>query len=187
MTFLLKYWKQIGFIVIILLLFSSLYLNYYLNKENNRNASNWNIEATGKDQAIFIKNGELKQNYATLDSLRQVLGIRAKTIVTVFKTSYTYKDSTLLIPVIDNITYYDTIPINKQYEIKTACYDLSIIKDGDSVYSVMNWHDELTGFLSWERLHKIWFIHFGKKIYTLKIQSECQGKLIPVEKLIIQE
>lgn len=183
----MKYWKEIGIVIFILLLISSLYLNYYLNKENKRNAANWATEAAGKDQAIFIKNGELKDNYAQLDSLREVLGIRAKTVVTVFKTSYIYKDSTLLIPVIDNQTYYDTISINKQYQIKTPCYNLDIMKSGDSVYSVLNWHDSMTGFVSWERLHKIWFIHYGKKIYTLKLQSGCQDKLIPVDKLIIQE
>lgn len=186
-TFIVKYWKQIGIVTFILLLISSLYLNYYLNKENKRNAANWATEAAGKDQAIFIKNGELKDNYAQLDSLRKVLGIRAKTVVTVFKTSYIYKDSTLLIPVIDNQTYYDTININRQYSIKGSCYDLDIIKNGDSIYSLLNYHDSMIGYLYKERPHKFLFIRWGAWIYQLKIQSECQNKLINVDKLIMQE
>lgn len=187
LNFAIKYWKQIGIVLLIGLLIFFFCRYKYFKGESERKQNNIESLQTDFDKAIIIKNGELKQYSFAMDSLRNELGIRPKTVKTVFKTSYLYSDSTILVPVYCCQTIYDTIPVPKEYKIKAPCYDLTLVSTNDTILSFLNWHDNLTGFVYSERLHKFWFIRWGKKQYHIQLYSNCQKDTIKVDKLIIQE
>lgn len=185
--FLKTYYKQIGIIVLFVLLLFFFSQYKYFKSESERKQNNIEQLQGDSNKAIIIHKGELKQYEAKIDSLRAELGIRPKTIKTIFKTAYLYSDSTILVPVYISETIYDTIPVPKEYNIKSNCYDLTLVNTNDTILSFLNWHDHLTGFIHWERPHKFWFIRWGAKEYHMQLYSDCQKDTIKIDKLIIQE
>ncbi|MCX6232621.1 MAG: hypothetical protein NTZ33_13880 [Bacteroidetes bacterium] len=172
--------------VLSLLFIGSLYMLKKEYDEKIRFKDNYDTVVNDANNAEILHTNEIKAFHKEIDSLRDASGIREKTVNVAFQTKYNYKDSTLLIPVIDTIHIKDTIKIVKNYHISKPCYDLSLQSINDTITENLQLHDKLTGFLYWERPHKFLFIRWGAKKYYLKILSECNGIIIP-DKLIITE
>jgi hypothetical protein len=152
--------------------------------EKQRYKANYEAVVNDKKNAEILQANEISKYHKDLDSLRKILGIREKTVQTIFETKINYIDEQLLIPVYDTIPYFDTVRIVKSYSISKPCYDLQLTSINDTISEKLSIHDKFTGFLYWERPHKFWFIRWGVKQYFMKIQSECMGEIIP-DKLII--
>lgn len=151
-----------------------------------RYEGNYDTVVNDKENAEILHKGELLKYHKGLDSLAKVLGVRSKTLGSVFEVQINYKDSNLLIPVAVKYNVYDTIPVYaNKYMVSKPCYDLELISINDTIREKLTLHDKLTGFLHWERPHKIWFVRWGRKQYFLKLHSECRNDTIKVNKLII--
>jgi hypothetical protein len=174
----------IGLILIVILL---LIFGYGSYQNAIRIKSNYDNLVLENDAAQIIHTGENYRNKKELDSLAKLLDIRLKTIKTIFQTKYNYKDSIFLVPFYQNEIVYDTVPVPKQYIHRGDCYDLSLVADKDTIYSELTLHDDITGYLHWERPHKFWFIHWGRKEYFLKVHSECLKDTLKIDNLIIKE
>ena len=177
--------KNIKIGLIFLFIFSILIgLIFYFQKEYVRIKNNYDVLALNKDNAERLHKNEVKLYYYSIDSLRNALNIRSKTVQTIFKTvviyrdSVNYKDSTITINVLDTIPYLTTDKL-----IKRDCYDLYLYQD----YETLKYKDTFTGLLHWERAKKFWFIHYGSKQYYLKLYSDCQKDTLKVDKLILIE
>ena len=159
-------------------------LIFYFQKEYVRIKNNYDVLALNKDNAERLHKSEIKLYYYSIDSLRKALNVRSKTVQTIFKTvviyrdSVNYKDSTIMVQVLDTVPYMTTDKL-----IKRPCYDLYLYQD----YEILKYKDTFTGFLHWERKFKLWFIHYGPKQYYLKLYSTCQSDTIKVDKLIMIE
>ena len=173
-----------GGLIIVLLIFGI----YYYKKEVNRLQNNYDVLALNKDNAERLYLSDIKTYYYSIDSLRNELNIRKKTVQTIFKTVVKYYDSTNFVFKDSFIYINDTIPIYiKTKHISKPCYDLYLSNVNDTITSILNYHDTFTGFLHWERKYKWWFIHYGSKEYYLKLYSQCQMDTIKVDKLIMIE
>lgn len=180
--------KYIYYSVLILIIFG---LGYFLKKQiadRKRLQNNYDVLALNKDNAERLYKNEVKLYYYSIDSLRNELNIRKKTVQTIFKTVVKYYDSTNFVFKDSLIYVNDTIPIYiKTKHISKPCYDLYLTNNNDTITSILNYHDTFTGFLHWERKYKWWFIHYGPKEYYLKLYSQCKMDTIKVDKLIMIE
>ena len=173
-----------GGLIIVLLIFGI----YHYKKKVNRIQNNYDVLALNKDNAERLYKNEVKLYYYSIDSLRNELNIRKKTVQTIFKTVVKYYDSTNFVFKDSTIYKNDTIPIYiKSKHISKPCYDLYLTNNNDTITSILNYHDTFTGFLHWERKYKWWFIRYGSKEYYLKLYSQCQMDTIKVDKLIMVE
>ena len=181
--------RIITIIVLILLLISSISTAIYFRKQFKRMASNFQIANSNLQKAFILHKNELSDNFKQIDSLRKELGIRSKTVQTVFQTKYNYRDSLLYLisdslRIKDSINYIN-ITIPRHFTLNKNCYSFSFDKVKDSLQCSFEYHDVLTGLLHWERPHKFLFIHWGPKEYFLKLYSECQKDTMKVDKLIL--
>lgn len=177
--------KIITYSVLILIILSLIYGITYFRSEMNRFENNYNVTVNSLNNAEILNANEVKTYHYSLDSLRKELDIRRKTVTNIFVTKYNYRDSVRLIPELVINQVNDTNYIAKEYSFKSDCYDLNIYNSNDTLLHYINWHDKLTGFLYWERKHRLWFIRWGSKQYFIKLYSDCQKDTIKVEKLIL--
>lgn len=179
--------RNIIIIVGLVLISIYLYTLYHFEKiERKRFMNNYDILVNDVNKAEVLHSYEIDKYYRSIDSLRNVIGsIRQKTVSTIFQTKYNYKDSILLYPILDTIRINDTIKILKTYTNKTKCFDLILIQENDTIKEFLEFKDELTGFLHWERPHRFWFIRWGAKEYFLKLYSACKNDTVKINKLIL--
>ena len=188
MQYLIKYWKIILFAVLLCSLFAAIKSCKENLNEKLRFQSNYNTNVNDLQQAVILHKGELAKYYYQLDSLSKIIPrLRTKTIQTVWQTKYNYKDSTLFDLRIKDSINFITVTLPKILSINKPCYDLQLKFEPDTINALLDYHDQLTGFLHWERLHKFWFIRWGVKQYYLKLYSGCQNDTLKVDKLIIIE
>lgn len=183
----LKYWKYIFFAVLFVSLFAAIKSCKENKAEKQRFESNYNNVVNNNSAVEVLHSDEVATYYYLIDSLRKQLNIREKTVNTIWVTKYNYKDSTLLdIRIKDSINYI-LVYLPKEININKPCYDLNLKFEKDTINTIIAYHDQLTGFLHWERPHKFLFIRWGTKEYFLKLYSGCKKDTIKVDKLILIE
>jgi len=196
LSLLKKYWKQllaIGAALTIIMLTRELFVS---NSNAARFKNNYEVVNGNLQKALILKTGELKQAEPKIDSLSKLLGIRDKTIQSIFQTKYNYNSnfnipgkrydtSFVKIPVLKDSILYSTITIPKEFTINKSCYDINFIANDDTIDATLQFHDQLTGFINWERPHKFLFFYWGDKKYFMKIYSACRKDTVSVDKFII--
>ncbi len=197
-TLLLKYWKFALIIILSVLSFLSIKSCISNRNEKVRYESNYNTVVNDKQQAEILHNGELAIYHKDIDSLGNAIGIRDKTIQSIWQTVINYKAQLNIkvnkrdtgyyyVPVPKDSILYTNITLPRYFTEHKPCYDINFYATDDSLGATVDYHNQFTGFIHWERPHKFWFIHWGAKQYFMKLYSDCQKDTIRVDKLILMQ
>lgn len=179
-------WNNRKYIFILLFIMAIILLFKYKN-DAARWENNFNKEVFNLNNAQILHNGEVAIYHHDLDSIRKLVDIRQKTVQVIYQTKLNYKDSFVIQTNLKDSINYVTVTIPKVFSIEKPCFNVLITADSDSIQAEINMHDELTGFLHWERPNRFLFIRWGAKQYFMKLHSACKNDTIHVNKLIIQE